>query len=81
MYDFLVIRLCQDQTTLLEAVTNLVGPLVYRDLEIKRDLGTDRIFINGQRYSVPANGKCTVEANNASISFGYFTEDAEVLDW
>jgi hypothetical protein len=54
---------------------------VYEGLEIKRELGTDCVLINGQLYSVPANGKCAVEADNASISFGYFTEDAEVLDW
>ena len=81
MYEFLVIRLCQDQTTLLEAITNLVSPLVYEGLEITRKAGTDYIFINGQRYSVPTNGKNTIEVNGTSISFSYFTPDADVLDW
>jgi hypothetical protein len=81
VYAFLVIRLCQDQTTLLEAITNLVSPLVYEGLEITRKAGTDYIFINGQQYSVPTSGKNTIEVNGTSISFSYFTEDADVLDW
>ena len=81
MYEFLVIHLCQDQTTLLEAITNLVSPLVYEGLEITRKAGTDYIFINGQQYSVPTSGKNTIEVNCTSISFSYFTEDADVLDW
>ena len=81
MYEFLVIRLCQDQTTLLEAITNLASPLVYEGLEITRKAGTDCIFINGQQYSVPTNGKNTIEVNGTSISFSYFTADADTLDW
>lgn len=81
MYDFLIIRLCQDQVIKLETITNLASPLVYEGLEIKRELGTDHILINEEKHSVPANGKSTVEANKASISFGYFTGDADVLDW
>lgn len=81
MYNFLVIRLCQDQATLLEAITNLVSPLVYEGLEITRKAGTDYIFINGTKYLVPANEKNTIEVNGTSISFSYFTEDADVLDW
>jgi len=81
MYDFLVIRLCQDQATLLEAITNLLNPLVHDGIEIQRGLDTGCILINGEQYSIPATGKSSVEVNNASISFGYFTEDADVLDW
>ena len=81
MYEFLVIRLCQDQTTLLEAITNLVSPLVYEGLEIKRELDTNCILINGTKYLVPANERSIVEENDISISFSYFTPDADVLDW
>jgi len=81
MHNFLVIRLCQDQATLLEAITNLVSPLVYEGLEITRKAGIDCIFINGTKYLVPANGKNIVEENDISISFSYFTPDADVLDW
>jgi hypothetical protein len=81
MYEFLVIRLCQDQTTLLEAITNLASPLVYEGLEIKRELDTNCVLINGTKYSVPTNGKNTIEVNGTSIGFSYFTADADTLDW
>ena len=81
MYNFLVIRLCQDQATLIEAITNLVSPLVHDGIEIKRELDTNCVLINGTKYLVPANGKNIVEENDISISFSYFTPGADVLDW
>jgi len=81
MYSFLIIRLYQTKIARLEAVTNLVSPLVFAGVEIKKGPGTNCILINGEQHHVSENEESLVRVgDSAFVSFGYFPESDEVLD-
>jgi len=76
MYKFQILCLGKPRTTQLEASTCLIHPLVFEEISIEKQLGTDCIRINGTLYQTPVNEINCVQLDNYTfVSFGYFLPD------